>query len=130
MNLKDQLTGVSWQQATRQIEGFNTIAKLTYHIHYFVSAVRRVLEGGPLDAHDKFSFDHPPIGSEDEWRTFLDQVWINAEACAAAMEKLPEERSSEIFVEQKYGSFHRNLLGIIEHSHYHLGQIVILKKLL
>ena len=130
MDLKAQLADVDWQQATRRIEGSNTIATLTYHIHYFVAVVRKVLEGGPLDAHDKFSFDHPPIGSEAEWRSFLDEVWANAEACAAALEVLPDEKLPEIFFEPKYGSFHRNILGIIEHSHYHLGQIVILKKLM
>jgi hypothetical protein len=30
----------------------------------------------------------------------------------------------------KYGNYYRNLHGIIEHTHYHLGQIVLIKKLL
>ena len=130
VNLKEQLAGVSWQQATVQIDGFNTIAKLVHHIHYFVDTVRKVLEGGPLDAHDKFSFDHPPIGSKEEWLRFLEKVWATAEACAAAIERSPDERLADDLPGKKYGNYHRNILGIIEHSHYHLGQIVILKKLL
>jgi hypothetical protein len=31
-------------------------------------------------------------------------------------------------VEEKYGSVLRNIMGVIEHTHYHLGQIVLLKK--
>ena len=31
---------------------------------------------------------------------------------------------------EKYGNYFRNLTGIIEHLHYHLGQIVLIKKLI
>ena len=36
----------------------------------------------------------------------------------------------ETFADEKYGHYYRNLHGIIEHTHYHLGQIVLIKKLL
>ncbi len=130
VNLKDQLADVTWQEAVTQVKGFNTIARLAYHIHYFTATVLKVLQGGPLDAHDNFSFDHPPIGSEEDWRKFRDEIFSIAEACASAIEDLPEARLADDLAEKKYGSYHRNILGIIEHSHYHLGQIVILKKLL
>jgi len=29
---------------------------------YYVSAVTRMLQGGSLDASDKYSFDLPPVG--------------------------------------------------------------------
>ena len=45
------------------------------------------------------------------------------------MEKLDEAKLSEIFADPQYGNFYRNLHGIIEHTHYHLGQISLLKKL-
>ena len=34
------------------------------------------------------------------------------------------------FVDQKYGDYQRNIDLMIEHAYYHLGQILILKKLL
>ena len=30
---------------------------------------------------------------------------------------------------EKYGTYYRNFHGLIEHAHYHLGQIVLIKKL-
>jgi len=30
----------------------------------------------------------------------------------------------------KYGNYFRNIVGVIEHIHYHLGQIVLIKKIL
>jgi hypothetical protein len=63
-NLKDQLSDVGWEQAITKVADINTIATLTYHIHYFVKVLNQVLEGGPLEGNDKFSFSHPPIASE------------------------------------------------------------------
>lgn len=128
-NLKDTLANVTWQQATTQIYSFNTIATLTFHVSYFVDAVLKVLQGGILDANDKYSFDHPPINSQEDWESFLDKIWGNAEKFADLVEHLPEEKLWEDFSEQKYGSYYRNIQGIIEHTHYHLGQISLIKKM-
>lgn len=130
VNLRDTLKDVTWQEATHKREGFNTIAVLTFHINYFVDAVLKVLEGGPLDAHDKFSFTHPPVENDADWQRLLEKVWSDAERFAALMERLPDDRLHANMADPKYGTWYRNLHGIIEHTHYHLGQIVVLKKML
>lgn len=128
-NLKDALAGVSWQQAVTKVDSLNTIAALVYHINYYVSAVLKVLQGEPLTASDKYSFDLPPITSDEDWQRLLDKLWTDAENFAAMIEQLPDSQLDEIFVDEKYGTYYRNLQGIIEHTHYHLGQIVLIKKL-
>jgi hypothetical protein len=131
VNLKDTLAGITWLQATTQVFFCNTIVALVYHMNYFVSAAMlKVLQGGPLNAHDKYSFDHPPINSQEGWQQLLDKVWVDAESCAKLIEQLPESKLWEDFTDQKYGNYYRNIHGIIEHCHYHLGQIVIIKKML
>ncbi len=130
VNLKDQLADVSLEEALANVHGLNSILRLTYHIHYYVHTLLVVLQGGPLDAHDKFSFEHPAITKEEEWQAFLGKVFQEAEACATGIERTPEKKLQEVFVLEKYGSYHRNMLGLIEHTHYHLGQIVVLKKLI
>lgn len=130
VNLRDTLKDVTWQEALHTREGFNTIAVLTYHIHYFVGAVLKVLEGGPLDAHDTLSFAHPSITSEADWQQLLEKVWSDAERFAALVEQLPDEGLHTDMADPNYGTWYRNLHGIIEHTHYHLGQMVILKKVL
>ena len=129
-NLKDKLSDVSWQQATTPVSSLNTIATLFNHLTYYVTAVTKVLEGGPLDAKDKYSFAHPPIKSQEDWEAILDKAWLDAEKFARLIELLPDDQLDENFAEEKYGSYYRNLNGIIEHIHYHLGQIAIVKKLL
>lgn len=129
-NLKEHLAAVTWQQATTKVYSFNTIATLVYHINYYVSAAIEVLQGGPLDAHDKYSFDHPPVLCEEDWKELLDRTWAEAESLAALIEQLPEQILLEDFTDKKYGNYYRNLHGIIEHAHYHLGQIALIKKML
>jgi hypothetical protein len=68
VNLKDTLVDVTWQQATTKIHDLNTIATLVFHMNYYVYPVLKVLQGEPLVASDKFSFDLPAITSEDEWQ--------------------------------------------------------------
>ncbi len=130
VNLKDTLTGVTWQQATTQIHGLNTIAALVFHIHYYVGLLLKVLQGGPLDGHDKFSFDLPPIRSQEDWDQLLNQTWTDAEALTALIEQLPEAQLWEVFSQEKYGNYYRNILGVTEHTHYHLGQIAVIKKMI
>jgi len=129
-NLKDNLEGVTWQQATVQVSSLNTIAALVYHINYYICAVVKVLQGEPLNAKDIYSFDHPPIRSKEDWENLLDKTWADAENFASLVGELPEHMLWENFTDEKYGSYYRNIQGIIEHTHYHLGQIVVIKKML
>lgn len=129
-NLKDNLADVSWQEATAKLHSFNTIAVLVYHMNYYVSAILKVLQGKALDANDKFSFDLPPVQSQQDWDALLSRVWSEAESCAALIEELPDSVLDQDFTDKKYGNYFRNFHGMIEHTHYHLGQIAILKKLI
>ena len=130
VNLKETLADVDWQQATTQVYGLNTIAILVYHTNYYVSAVMKVLQGEPLTAKDKYSFDLPPIQSQQDWELLLQKTWADAELFAILIEQLPESKLEETFTDEKYGSYYRNFHGIIEHLHYHMGQIVLLKKII
>ncbi len=130
VNLKDILNDVSWQQANAKIEDLNTIGVLVFHINYYISAVLKVLEGEPLEAHDKFSFDAPEIRSEEDWQQLLAKVFSEAESFAKKLEQLDEAKLFEDFTDAKYGNYYRNMFGIIEHTHYHLGQISLIKKML
>jgi uncharacterized damage-inducible protein DinB len=130
VNLKDTLADVNWQQATAKVYSFNSIAALVYHMNYYVTAILKVLQGGPLDAHDKYSYDLPSIQSQQDWEKLLDKFWNDAENFASLVEQLPDTKFEEIFSDEKYGNYYRNIHGVIEHLHYHLGQIVLIKKMI
>lgn len=130
VNLKDTLQQVTWQQANKKIYEFNTIVALTYHVNYFVDGVCSFLEGNPLLIKDKLSFDHPSINLKEEWENLLTKLLEDGNRLTSLIEQLPDSKLLEDFVNPKYGNYYSNLHGIIEHIHYHLGQIVLLKKII
>lgn len=127
-NMRDQLKDVTWQQATAKVEDFNTIATLAFHTWYFVAAQLKVLQGDVLDSKDELSFDHPPINSRQDWENLQNRIWSDVETIAGLIEQLPDSKLSEEFVDRKYGTYFRNISGLIEHTHYHLGQMALIKK--
>jgi hypothetical protein len=129
VNLKDVLADVTWQEATTKVYGLNTIAVLVNHVNYYVGLLIEVLQGKPLNGKDEHSFTHPPIQSEEDWKRMLDKVWTEAETLAGLIEQLSEGILFKDFTDSKYGNYYRNLTGNIEHTHYHLGQMVIIKKI-
>ena len=130
VNLKETLEGVSWQQAVTKIGNLNSIAVLVYHINYYISAVLKVFEGGKIEASDKYSFDFSPLANDEEWKALQDKAFAEAEKFANLVEQIPNEKFEQIFEDEKYGTYYRNIHGIIEHTHYHLGQISLIKKML
>lgn len=129
-NFKDQLSDVTWEQAVTNVDSSNTIAMLTFHIHYYIAGVANVLEGGDLEIKDQFSFDLPPIESAEQWEVLLNRLWTDSEKFASLVEQLDDSKLDEVFVDEKYGTYKRNIDGMIEHAYYHLGQITLIKKML
>ena len=129
-NLKEQLSDITYKQATISTHGLNSMAALTFHIDYYIQGVLQVFEGGTLDIRDKYSFDMPDIQSEADWSELRNNLWLHTEQFAKALESMPDEKLNEVFVEEKYGDYRRNIEGLIEHAYYHLGQLVLIKKLL
>jgi len=130
VNFRDTLADVTWQEATTKVYDLNTIAALVYHMTYYMEPIRKVLQGGPLVASDKASWETPAIQFEAEWKALLEKVLHEAEQLHAAIGRLEAGVLEAHFGEEKYGNYFRNLVGLSEHTHYHLGQIVIIKKVI
>lgn len=129
-NYKEQIENVNWKDVIKSTDDLNSIAKLIFHIHYYIQGVNKVLEGGLLEIKDKYSFDAPPIESEKDWIDLKDKFCFDAEKLIQLVEEMPEQKLTENFADEKYGNYHRNIDIMIEHSYYHLGQILLIKKLL
>ena len=129
-NYKEQLQSINWEQAVQKVGSLNTIAALTFHINYYMSGILKVLKGGNLDIHDQYSFEVGVIASDEDWKNLVNRYLDNAEAFCEQVALLPDHVLDQTFVDEKYGTYLRNLEGVIEHSYYHLGQISLLKKLI
>ena len=129
-NFKEQIQSVNWQQATQKVDGLNTIAALTYHINYYLAGLLTAFEKGTLEIRDKFSFDLPEIRSEIDWNKLVTDFLNNSKKFADRVEQMDDSIFDQPFVDAKYGSYLRNIEGIIEHSYYHLGQVSLIRKMI
>jgi uncharacterized damage-inducible protein DinB len=130
LNLKAQLDDVDVEMANATYESLNTIAMLAFHINYYLEGVMNVFKGGTLDIRDQYSYNMPSITSQQEWNTMRENIYRNAEYFVYLVEQMPTSKLNDPFTDEKYGTYLRNLMGMLEHSYYHLGQIVLIKKLL
>lgn len=129
-NYKAEIENLDWKTATAKIESLNSIADLTFHIDYYLAGVLRVLEGGDLSIRDKYSFDYPPIESQEAWQNLINKFCRDAERFVATVAEMSNEEVAQGFVKEEYGSYFRNLTLMSEHCYYHLGQIILIKKML
>ena len=129
-NFKEQIIGISREQAIQKVGGLNSIAALTFHIDYYLKGILNVFHGGQLEIRDKYSFEMPEIKSEADWDQLVTNFLNNAEVFVECVEQMDDAIFDRPFVDEKYGTYLRNIDGVIEHSYYHLGQISMLKKLI
>lgn len=129
-NFKMEIESLTWLQATKKIGNLNSIAALTFHVNYFLGGIVNVFKGGALEIRDKYSFELPPIESASDWNKLIKDFLVNSEKFIEEVAKLPDSKLDKPFVDEKYGSYLRNIEGVIEHAYYHLGQIALLKKLI
>jgi hypothetical protein len=129
-NYKEQILSINWQQATQKIDNLNTVAALTYHINYYLTGLLNAFENGKLEISDKYSFDLPQISSETDWNKLVSDFLKNSENFANSVERMDDSTFDKPFIDKKYGSYLRNIEGVIEHSYYHLGQISLINKMI
>lgn len=129
-NYKAQLQKLSWEKATEKIAGPNSIAALTFHINYYLNGILEAFKTGELTIKDQYSFDVKPINNQNEWNNLVETLLTNAERFIVAVSQMNDEILNSDFFDKKYGTYYRNIEGVIEHSYYHLGQITLINKLL
>lgn len=129
-NYKQALQNIIWQQATHKLENLNTIAALTYHINYYLAGLLFAFENGRLAISDKYSFDIPSTFTQTDWMDLITDITSNAEKFATVVQQINDAQLELPFIADQYGSCLRNIEGVIEHSYYHLGQIVLIEKMM
>ena len=130
VNFREIIESLDKEQATTRIADLNTIALLTFHLNYYLAGLINVFKGGSLDIRDKYSFDLPEVRSEDQWKALVSEFISNAGIFADWVEIMDETILDQPFVDPKYGTYQRNIEGIIEHSYYHLGQASLIRKMI
>ena len=124
-NVKDSLQGINFQQATKQVGNANTIALLLYHMDFYNMVVYDRL----VDIKRHFEHEESlqsEIKNEAEWQQLQQTYFENVDKIHAAILNFDEARLFELTTKN---TPYKNVHGLVEHIHYHLGQINLLKKL-
>jgi uncharacterized damage-inducible protein DinB len=129
-NFKARITALNHEEASRKVLNLNSVAALTFHVNYYLKGILDAVEKGELTIRDKFSFDIPPIESAADWQALIDDFLDNANKFVQFVNNLDDDALKLDFFNEKYGSYQRNIEGVIEHAYYHLGQISLITKLL
>ena len=128
VSIKKALTTITWEQANQKIEDYNTIAALVFHTNYYIARVLEILKGGALNISDTFSFNATIISSSKDWELLKEKSFNDAQEFASTVERMNDTQLLKFSKAEKYGTWYRNLNGIVEHGYYHLGQIWLIKK--
>ncbi len=129
VNLAHTLRDVTLAEATTLTLGSpNTIAALVRHLVFWNRVMVRRTQGHATQLPATNGFEGPDLHSEAEWQALLAELWQSGHELAAAIRRVPAEQLAEPIL-PAYSSTYKNLQGAVEHIHYHLGQLVILKKL-
>jgi hypothetical protein len=126
--MKDVLKDISRQQAIQKIGDTNTIAVLVHHMNFYNTVVydRCFGEQHEFNHEDSFVIE---INNEEDWLRLQKNYFENVERIHQAILSMDEEKLFTVRSNNQ-NTFYKNLHGLIEHIHYHLGQLSLLKKII
>jgi hypothetical protein len=123
------LEGIDADLAAKRINAeIHTIAELVHHAAYWMSSVRYRLTGEHFTVNQDMSWGLGHLDKEENWRIAKESLDAEYKALLAAVEKFPEDKLSEPFMEGGV-SFFGLINGAIHHNLWHAGQIALIKKL-
>ncbi len=130
VNIKDAIADIDHKEATTKTKAsHNTIAALLHHLSFYNDVVMQRLFGNIPAIGEPNGFDVPAIENEEDWTRLKDRNIKSAVELAAAVRAFPDDRLFELAVTGA-STHYKMLHGIVEHAHYHLGQMTLLKNLI
>jgi hypothetical protein len=130
VNVNDTLNDVTLSEAITVTDAStNTIAALVHHLAFWNKAMTARLKGIDMEIPSDNGFKTTELKTEADWQKLKENNLISAEELADTVGKIDDERLFQPIVPGR-SSIYKNAQGSVEHMHYHLGQIVILKQLI
>jgi uncharacterized damage-inducible protein DinB len=113
--------------AARPRESSHSIWEIVMHMTFWEGVATQRLQGQRAGLVEELNFPAMPAATEENWKRALDEFRASNQKFRAALEKVNPARLDQLTAAGKrtyYGEAH----GAIEHTLYHAGQIVLLKK--
>jgi uncharacterized damage-inducible protein DinB len=127
--LADTLKDISVQQATQRTGASdNTIAALVNHLCFWNEVILQRMQGKNIPIPEQNGMDVAPLQTEEEWQSLVHKMRRSFDALTEAIRLFPANKL-DLLVKDRETTIGFNLHGVTEHAYYHLGQIVLLKKM-
>lgn len=129
VSIIETLKNINYEQAQQKTQASaNTIAALLNHLIYWNGIILKRMNGETPVIPEINGFDVSVLNNEEDWIALKERAHKSFIELADAIKNFSEEKLFENYSPSIPSTYYRNFQGIIEHAHYHLGQIVILKK--
>lgn len=129
VNLTKTLENVNAEQAYRKINpNLNTIWEIVNHLIQWRRNILNRVQGEIITTPDHNYFVPVLDPSEAAWEQSLQNLAKSQKAWNVFFEDFDDAHLEKIYTSNGR-TFYEHIHGIIQHDVYHLGQIVILKKL-
>lgn len=106
----------------------NTIASIVHHIKYWNDIIVERIGGNYPIVPEVNGFDVAVLESEADWQALLEETERSFVRLAEEIRKITTQQWDERPVPEA-STLRENAFGIVEHAYYHLGQIVMLTRL-
>lgn len=130
VTLAHTLENLTAEQAYRKINpNLNTIWEIVNHLIQWRRNILLRMQGETIVTPDHNYFVPVLDPSEAAWEQSLQSLAKTQDSWNAFFEDFDDADLAKIYINNGH-TFYEHIHGIIQHDVYHLGQIVILKKLL
>lgn len=129
VNLVDTLRSVTPEQALKKIKPTsNSIWEITNHIISWRKTVLKRVQGEVIKTPSHNYFIKVKSGSKADWKKTLDELAATQKDWIKFLKSFKKSKLEEVY-EPNGMSYYEHIQGILQHDVYHLGQIVMLTKL-
>ena len=129
VTIMDILKNISAEQAAKKIiPERNSIWQIINHMIAWRENVLLRVQGNGMVTPNNNYFTQLEIISETEWQKALERLANSQEQWIHFLENSDESQFDKIYAPNKM-TYYEHIHGILQHDAYHLGQIVLLSKL-
>ncbi len=130
VNLVNTLQSVSAEQALQKMNpNSNSIWEITNHIISWRKNVLQRVQGKQIKTPAHNYFEKVKKGSASDWKNTLKQLSLSQKDWITFLNTIKKAELNKVY-EPNEMTYYEHIQGILQHDAYHLGQIVMLTRLL
>jgi uncharacterized damage-inducible protein DinB len=129
VNIIDTLKNIPASQAAKKINNLNSIWQIVNHMIAWRETNLERLKGEIIPSPENNFIEDIKDTSEEAWQVTLKKMDRSQHNLLSFLSSAKDSMLEKVYITNGH-TYYEHLQGILQHDAYHLGQIVLLKKLL